>query len=407
MICSTRCHGPVITNRNVALVCSRRARSINLTMTPAALVTRSFWIETTPFAAGNFPVKVPALPELRGHVLFETSGSSGTPKWIALSKTALLASAAAVNRHLEVTQDSRWGLALPLHHVGGFGVAARAYEAGCRFVRFDWRWDAAAFAAWLAENEVTHTSLVPTQVHDLVQARVQARSSLRAVVVGGGHLDVEIGRAARALGWPVLASYGMTEAASQIATQDFAALEHPYQAAPMPLLPIWRTETAPDGRLRIAGPALFSGKLRRDVGMWVFEPRTADWHQTEDRVGIEDGFLTPLGRADSLVKVLGELVDPEAVERQLAALSGGALDPGSFVVVAVPDARTEHRLVPVFDASADASVIRDVLSAHAKQEPGFRRLDPAVTFDPFPRSPLGKPLRAEIAARISAQNWNP
>lgn len=369
-------------------------------MTPSALATRSFWIETMPFAAGNFPARIPALPELRGHVLFETSGSSGVPKWIALSKTALLASAAAVNRHLEVTQDSRWGLALPLHHVGGFGVAARAYEAGCRFVRFDWRWDAVAFASWLAENEVTHTSLVPTQVHDLVQAGVHARHSLRAVIVGGGHLDVETGRAARELGWPVLASYGMTEAASQIATQDLSALEDLYQSAPLPLLPIWQTETAPDGRLRIAGPALFSGKLRREVGTWVYEPRTEDWHQTEDRVNIEGNFLTPLGRADSLVKVLGELVDPEAIERVLASLSGGSLATGSFVVAAVPDVRAEHRLVPVFDAGADATVIRNTLYAYAEKAPGFLKLGPAVVLENFPRSPLGKPLRAEIVALV-------
>ena len=329
------------------------------------------------------------------------------PKWIALAKTALLASAAAVNRHLGVTRTSCWGLALPLHHVGGFGVAARAHEAGCRFARFDWRWDAAAFAAWLTENEVTHTSLVPTQVHDLVRARIHTRSSLRAVVVGGGHLDEETGRAARALGWPVLASYGMTEAASQIATQDFSALQHPYQPAPLPLLPIWRAEPAPDGRLRIAGPALFSGRLVRDGGTWVFEPRLSDWHQTEDRVSIENGFLTPLGRADSLVKVLGELVDPEAIERELAALSGGALAPGSFVVVAVPDARAEHRLVPAFDTAVDAAVIRDAVAAHAKQAPGYGRLGPAVTLDPFPRSPLGKPLRGEIAAVIAARGCNP
>jgi O-succinylbenzoic acid--CoA ligase len=375
-------------------------------MTPAALVTRSFWIETTPFVAGNFPGKIPMLPELRGHVLFETSGSSGTPKWIALSKTALLASAAAVNRHLGVTRTSCWGLALPLHHVGGFGVTARAHEAGCRFARFNWRWDAAAFAAWLTENEVTHTSLVPTQVHDLVKARIRTRHSLRAVVVGGGHLDVETGSAARALGWPVLASYGMTEAASQIATQDLAALEEPYQPSPLPLLPIWQAESTEDGRLRIAGPALFSGKLIHDGETWHYEPRLSEWHLTEDNVKLENGYLTPIGRADSLVKVLGELVDPQEIERELSALSGGALVSGSFVVVAVPDARTEHRLIPVFDSKADAGVIRDALSAHAKQAPGFRRLGPAVTLDSFPRSPLGKPLRAEIVVRISAMVGN-
>ncbi len=113
-------------------------------------------------------------------------------------------------------------------------MAARAFAAGCGFSEFGRRWDAPAFAAWLAENQVTHTSLVPTQVHDLVAAGVQAPVSLRAIVVGGGHLDAATGRAARALGWPVLASYGMTEAASQIATQGLDSLKTLYQPAPLP-----------------------------------------------------------------------------------------------------------------------------------------------------------------------------
>jgi O-succinylbenzoic acid--CoA ligase len=348
--------------------------------------------------AGNFPGKLPPLPELRGHVLFGTSGSTGAPKWIALSKTALLASAAAVNRHLGVTRTSCWGLALPLHHVGGFGVAARVYEAGCRYARFDWRWDAAAFAAWLTENEVTHTSLVPTQVHDLVKAGIYTRHSLRAVVVGGGHLDPETGRAARSLGWPVLASYGMTEAASQIATQSLESLDDIYQPAPIPLLPIWRTRLADDGRLEIAGPALFSGTLANAEGEWRYVPRENDWHVTGDRVEIAGETLTPLGRADSMVKVLGELVDPEEIERALIELSADRLAPGSFVVVAVPDARAEHALVPVFDPVVDRSMAEVVVNAHSSTVSGPWRLGEPVFLESFPRGALGKPLRAEIAA---------
>ena len=221
----------------------------------------AFWHDPKPVAAGDFPGEIPACKALAGHVLFGTSGSSGAPKWIALSKKALRVSAAAVNRHLEVTRDSCWGLALPLRHVGGFGVAARAHEAGCGWVVFDARWDPCVYQKWLADHQVTHTSLVPTQVHDLAAAGLRAPAALRAVVVGGGHLDVATGRAARALGWPVLASYGMTEAGSQIATQELASLTAAYEPAPLPLLPVWQAQLEDDGRLLIAGEALFSGTL--------------------------------------------------------------------------------------------------------------------------------------------------
>ena len=373
-------------------------------MVATTLTSKPFWENPAPCAAGNFPGDVPALPDLCGHVLFATSGSSGAPKWIALSKAALLASAAAVNHHLGVTPSSCWGVALPLQHVGGFGVAARAFAAGCELREFAGRWDAAGFAGWLADHQVTHTSLVPAQVHDLVTAQLHAPATLRAIVVGGGCLDAPTGQAARALGWPVLASYGMTEAASQIATQGLELLKAPYQPAPLPLLPIWQAATTAAHHLRISGPALFSGMLVRDNARpWVFQPRSSPWHQTADRVALDHRFLTPIGRADTQVKVLGELVDPAIIERELAVLSAGRLAPGSFVVVAVPDARAEHALVPVFDAAVAPDAIAAVLTAYAAHAPGFRRLQPAVILQKFPRSPLGKPRRPQIVAAVYAR----
>jgi O-succinylbenzoic acid--CoA ligase len=370
-------------------------------MDPALLTIATFWNDPAPVAAGRFPGKIPDLPELRSHVLFETSGSSGTPKWIALSKDALRASAAAVNTHLEVTTSSCWGLALPVHHVGGFGVATRAFVADCAIHEIGQRWNAAAFRAWLDENRVTHTSLVPTQVHDLVVAGIHAPPALRAIVVGGGHLAAETGNAARSLGWPVLASYGMTETASQIATQGLDSLDATYQPSPIPLLPIWRAEVSAGQKLRIAGPALFSGMLVMENDAWVFKPRVSEWHETEDRVMIEGDFLTPLGRADTRVKVLGELVDPELIERELAALSDGGLTLGSFIVAAVPDARAEHALVPAFDAAADRTAVARILSEYRAIAPGFKRLADPVFLEDFPRSALGKPLRASILKRIA------
>ena len=362
-------------------------------MDPSLLTTRDFWDDPRPFASGD----IPDLPELGGHVLFETSGTSGNPKWVALSKQALLVSAAAVNQHLQVTRESCWGLALPLNHVGGFGIAARAYDAGCRLENTDCRWQPDFFRDWLVNAEVTHTSLVPTQVHDLVQARLTAPATLRAVVVGGGHLDPATGQAARDLGWPVLASYGMSEAASQIATQRLDSLTEPYHSAPIPLLPIWQAQATPTGLLSISGPALFSGYVRNGE----FTPRISEWHLTSDRVILENSQLTPISRADTLVKVLGELVDPESIERELISLSRGDLAPGTFAVIAIPDSRTGMALVPVFESCVATGMIDSLLTLYENQAPGFRRLRPPIILAHFPRSSLGKVRRSELAAIVA------
>ncbi len=362
-------------------------------MDAALLTSQDFWDDRATALAGE--------PALAGHVLFETSGSSGRPQQVALSKNALLVSAEAVNGHLEVSGESCWGLALPLHHVGGFGVAARAFQAGCGFQQFDRRWNAQAFAEWLESKQVTHTSLVPTQVHDLVKAGRVAPDSLVAIVVGGGHLEVATGQQARDLGWPVLASYGMTEASSQIATQGLEQLRSPYQAAPLPLLPIWKAKISADGLLALSGPALFSGH----VVDGKFLPREADWHVTSDRVTLSDGKLTPLGRADSRVKVLGELVDPEEIELELMTFSEGRLAPGGFAVVAVPDVRAGHVLVPVIEASVDGEVIESIVSGFNRRVPGFRRLGKPVIVDFLPRSELGKVRRAELMEICREPGW--
>ena len=197
---------------------------------------------------------------------------------------------------------------------------------------------------------------MPAQVHDLVRSELRAPAGLRAVVVGGGRLAGETGRAARALGWPVLASYGLTEAGSQVATASPASLDGPWQSSPLPVLPIWEVRCDESGRISLRGPALFAGRMEGSGDEERFVAREEEWFATRDLGELDAlGRLSVTGRADSLVKVLGELVDPVAIERALAGHAPAELAE-RVAVVALPDARAGHRLVPVRETAADADV---------------------------------------------------
>jgi acyl-coenzyme A synthetase/AMP-(fatty) acid ligase len=129
-----------------------------------------------------------------------------------------------------------------------------------------------------------------------------------------------------------------------------------------------------------------------------------EWHETSDRVALDAGGLTPLGRADLCVKILGELVDVASVERELTELLEDAASADEFTVVAVEDSRAGHALVPVFARGVDVQQVERALDAHRRMFPGFRRLNAPVWVDALPISELGKVRRGELV-RIVAEAY--
>ena len=263
-------------------------------------------------------------PDLEEHVWVATSGTSGAMKVVALSRVALEASAGAVNRHLAVSASDCWLNPLPTFHVGGLGIEVRAALAGARSTSLA-SWDAAEFVRQANEAGATLSSLVPTQVYDLVAANLPAPPSLRSVVVGGGALSEEVRRSALALGWQLLPSYGLTEAASQVATARPGEEGREW----LPLLTHLEARAADGNLLELRGSSLLTGWMTfREEGECRWEdPKNGGWYRTSDRVETQQGQLRFLGRADDLVKIRGELVDLAALERalQLRVTSGAVV----------------------------------------------------------------------------------
>ena len=309
-----------------------------------------------------------------GHRFFKTSGSSGVEKWVALSEEALEWSACSVIEALEISPEDVLGLALPEIHVGGFGVVVRARISEAALERFEGKWHAGGFAEWCREKRVTISSLVPTQVHDLVAGGHRGAESLRVIVVGGGALDDELKERARGLGWPVVPSYGMTETSSQVATGDG-----------LPLLPGWEAKLVA-GCLALKGGGLLTAVIRRSERSFIAEdPKVDGWYVTSDRAELVEGGLRILGRTDRLVKVLGELVDLEKVEK----FWRGALGCEVALVTQADERRGASLFLYYEGGELDLSERNEGLSGLEKLA-GWRGLEL------LPRSPLGKVDRSAL-----------
>lgn len=334
---------------------------------------------------------IAAAPPLEAHVWLTTSGATGRQKPVALAKRALLVSAAAVNRHLDSDGHDTWLNVLPTFHVGGLGIHARAHLSGARVVEMR-DWTPAAFVDALAAERVTLTSLVPAQVFDLVHAMLRAPRSIRAVVIGGGALHPDLGERARALGWPLLPSYGATECASQIATAASA------DTAELRILSHVEVRMGAGERLEVRSEALFTG-YATEAGL--VDPTRDGWWRTDDVGAVRDQTLVVHGRADETMKVGGELVNLGALEARLAEVCAAVAPAAGAALVRVPDPRLEW-VVGLAVATPDPATALRVRDAYNAAVLPFERARITRQVPSIPRTPLGKVARTELATAWTA-----
>ena len=379
-------------------------------MDTAELMTARFWESRESYVAlhPSAPDAAEGLADFanrelgaEGWCFFQTSGSESRPKWVGLTRDSFLISARSVNAMFEFSAGDRWALALPLHHVGGFSILARAFLVGSAVDVQGGKWNPEEFLAACFQGRSTITSLVPTQVFDLVAAKLQPPSWMRVVFVGGGRLSPELARQALDLGWPVHQTYGMTEAASQVATQ-----RHPSDEM-LEVLPCWQVSTDSEGRLVLRGPGLARGyAARMDDGSWEWQKIDHDAGlATRDYVEVMAGdgrqWLRFLGREASFVKVKGELVHLDALTESLAAR---ALELGlqpDFAVAAEPDERRETRLMLALRVgSVSEAEVENWLIRHHAVCLAHERIQQSVMVPQIPRSELGKLRREELSRML-------
>ncbi|HLK13853.1 MAG TPA: AMP-binding protein [Fimbriimonadaceae bacterium] len=351
--------------------------------------------------AESLRARLTAAGHLAGHIFILTSGSSSDPKWVALSKQAILASAEAANGHLESTSSDIWLHSLPDFHVGGIGIRARAHLSGAKLVEHGPdRWNANAFHEVLEASRATLTSLVPTQVHDLVQAGLRSPNPLRAIVVGGAALSESTYQTARALGWPLLPSYGLTEAASQVATaplDSLAKLNYP----PLTLLPHLEARIGRNcGRIKLRGPSLLTGYIDADEGgePRFTNPKTDDgWFTTEDLGELNRRDLTPIGRVQDRIKIGGELANLAALRRTLEEEAMNLRIDQHVALIAEPDSRLESAIALVIEA-AQAHHTDTLKAAFDANVLPYERIRRVHFVDELPRTELGKVKWSAFAA---------
>ena len=304
-------------------------------------------------------------------LVVETSGSTGRPKRVLLSREAVLASVAVTARRLG--SEGRWALRLPASYVAGLQVITRSLVAGHDPVLDGW-------------GEATHTSLVPTQLHRMLDdpAETARLAAMEVVLLGGGPVDPRLRRRAEDAGVRVVATYGMAETCGGC-VYDGLALDGVAVAL------------GADGRIRLGGPVLFSGYDGDPAA--TAEVLVDGWFLTSDAGRLdEDGRLQVLGRLDDVVVSGGVNVPTPAVAARLREHPGVA----DAAVVGVPDdewgTRVVAFVVPTGSTDLDLNDARDWVAECHPRSWAPREL---VVVDDLPLLPNGKLDRLALRERAS------
>jgi O-succinylbenzoic acid--CoA ligase len=298
-------------------------------------------------------------------VVVHTSGTSGTPKEVALTYGNWLWSALGSAVALGLHPEERWLSALPLTHVGGLSIVLRSAIYATTAVVHERFETERVLETLMAPNGPTIVSLVPTTLQRLLDAGLRDPPALRWALLGGAPSTTLLQGRAAAAGVRVAPTYGLTEACSQVTTLG------------APLF-CTRVRLAGDREILVSGPTVAPGS-----GPVLATGDLGDWSS--------DGALRVIGRKADTIISGGENVAPAEIEAVLEA------HPDVFEAAVHGRADPQWGEAVVATVVADASVEEDELRAWCAARLASYKVPKEIAFTAsLPRTGSGKLLRREL-----------
>jgi len=299
-----------------------------------------------------------------GQVIIETTGSSGIRKRVLLSAGAIETSAELSNSQIGAAPGDIWSLLLPINHIAGVNVLARAIKLDSKVVGVD--------------ETADYTAIVPTQLHRALfgdKKLLEHLQKCKSVLVGGSPASKTLLELATKAGISVITTYGMTETSGGCIYNNRA-------------LPGVSVEADETGRLMIKGPILANG-YENNQELWN-ENFKDEWFLTNDLGTVKDNEVLVIGRSDDVVLSGGENVSLIAIENELAANFPDV----NFLATSITDFEWGQKICLISNIEIDHLQVSQVLKDKLGKQ--FVPKDFLVV-EQIPQIGIGKPDRVKAS----------
>ncbi len=334
-----------------------------------------------------------------------TSGTTGTPKGVALTQAAMEAVVQSLDQVLALGAAhihlSILPLAVLLENLAGvdltlwMGGSVRLPSLAAVGMQGSSRFDAAQFSHALQQYSPHSLILTPQLLQALVTVATHhpaLKYSLRFIAVGGASVSPHLLHQADALGLPVYEGYGLSEMSSVVSLNAPKARRIGSVGRPLPHIKIdFHTEQQ---EIMLRGPSLFSGYLDETEGFISSVPVFASGDQGSLDA---DGFLHLEGRIKhQFITAYGRNVSPEWVERELI------LESEIQQAVVVGEARSQNLGLLVAHPETPAAALDAAVERANSRLPDYAQvhhwigMEAAFTVENGLWTGTGRPRRAEI-----------
>jgi acyl-CoA synthetase (AMP-forming)/AMP-acid ligase II len=270
--------------------------------------------------------------DVSGGAVLASSGTTGVPKVIPLHQGRLLHTARRVSDHHRLTPRDRGFNPLPLFHINAevVGLLASLVAGSCLVL--DDRFHRTRFWALMEERRITWINAVPAIISRLATPDPDEVIPSRIRFIRSASAPLPVATSTRfeaKIGIPVVETYGMTEAASQITANPVTGVRKPGSVG-LPVgveVRVVVGESSKAGRppapggsigeVEIRGPSVIAAYAghhhgdRIDAQGWL---RTGDLGHFD-----EDGYLYLDSRTDDVINRGGEKVFPREIEELILA----------------------------------------------------------------------------------------
>ncbi len=390
-----------------AVAAARNIPVIELIPDPAT--SGAFTLAATATMSG--PPSRPGAPEGEDVALvLHTSGTTSRPKIVPLRQINVTASAAHIVETLELTPADACLNIMPLFHIHGLIAAVLASLAAGGSVCCTPGFNAFKFFAWFAEARPSWFTAVPTMHQALLglterNADAIAAGRLRFIRSSSASLPPQVMSAVEdAFGVPVIESYGMTEAAHQMASNPLPPRPHypgSVGIAAGPEIAVMDEDGAvlPRGAL---GEIVIRGR-NVTAGYEANPSANASafidgWFRTGDQGVIDEaGYLRLTGRLKEIINRGGEKVSPLEIDTVLMDHPAVA----QVVTFAVPHDKLGEEVGAAVVLREGHELDEHALRAFAAERLAAFKVPRRIVFvDEIPKGATGKLQRIGLAAKL-------